>query len=139
METVTGFIFFGSISLQMVTAAMIMLWKDAYSLEGKLDKPRQCIKKQSHQFVDKGPYSQSCNFSNSYLQMWELDHREGRVLKNQWFWIVVLQKTLESPLDCKEFKPENPKGNQPWIFWEDWCWKWSSNTLATWSEEPTHR
>ena len=58
----------------------------------------------------------SCDFSSSHLQMWELDHKEGRVPKNWCFWTVVLEKTLESPLGCKEIKPVNPKGNQPWIF-----------------------
>ena len=53
--------------------------------------------------------------SSSHVWMWELDHEEGRVLKNWCFWTVVLEKTLESPLDCK-IKPVNPKGNQPWIF-----------------------
>ena len=48
--------------------------------------------------------------------MWELDHKEGQVLKNWFFQIMVLEKMLESPLDCKEIKPVNPKGNQPWIF-----------------------
>ena len=50
--------------------------------------------------------------------MWELDHKEGWELKNWCFWTVVLEKTLESPLDCKEIKPVNPKGNQPWLFIE---------------------
>ena len=54
-------------------------------------------------------------FSNSHVWMWELDPKEGQVLKKWCFWIVVLEKTLESPLDCKEMKPVNPKGNQPWI------------------------
>ena len=60
-------------------------------------------------------YSQSYGFSTSHVQMWELDHKEGYVLKNWRFWIVVLEKTLESPLDSKEIKPVNPKGYQPWI------------------------
>ena len=64
--------------------------------------------------ADKGPHSQSYGFS-SYIQMWELDHKEGWALKNWCFWIVV-EKTLESPLDGKEIKPVNPKGNQSWIF-----------------------
>ena len=55
-------------------------------------------------------------FSNSHARMWELDHKQGWVLKNSCFWIVVLEKTLESPLDYKEIKPVNPKGNQSWIF-----------------------
>ena len=54
------------------------------------------------------------------------------------FWIVVLEKTLESPLDCKEIQPVHPKENQSWIHWKDWCWSWNSNTLATWCEELTH-
>ena len=71
--------------------------------------------------------------------LWELDHKEGWASENWCFQIVVLEKTLESPLDCKEIRPVNPKGNQSWIFyWKDWCWSWSSNTLVTWCEEPTH-
>ena len=57
-------------------------------------------------------------FSSSHVQMWELDHKEGWTLKNWCFWIVVLEKILESPLDCKEIQPVSPKGNQPWIFIE---------------------
>ena len=89
---------------------MLAAWRKSYS------KPRQCFKKQRHHFVDKGPYSQSYGFSSSHVQIWELDHREGWVPKNRCFWTVVLEKTLESPLDCKEIKPVNSKGNQPWIF-----------------------
>ena len=55
-------------------------------------------------------------FSSSYVWMWELDYKEGWTLKNWCFWTVVLEKTLESPLDCKEIQPVNPKGNQSWIF-----------------------
>ena len=66
------------------------------------------------------------------------DHKEGWALKNWCLRTVVLEKTLESSLNCKEIKL-NPKGNQPWIIhWKDWCWSWSSNTLATWCEELTH-
>jgi len=61
-------------------------------------------------------YSQSYGFSSSHVWMWELDHKEGWVPKNGYFQIVVLEKTLESPLDSQEIKPVNPKGNQPWIF-----------------------
>ena len=74
------------------------------------------IKKQRQDFANKGPYSQSYGFSSSHVQMWELDHKEGWALKNWCFWTVVLEKTLESPLDSKEIKPVNPKGNQPWIY-----------------------
>ena len=65
---------------------------------------------------DKGPYSQSYGFSNSHVHMRELDHKEGWAAKNWCFWTVGLEKTLESPLDCKELQPVNPKGNQSWIF-----------------------
>ena len=74
------------------------------------------MKKQRHHFANKGPRSQSYGFSSSHLQMWELGHKEGWALKNWCLWIMVLEKTLESPLDCKEIKPVNLKGNQPWIF-----------------------
>ena len=99
----------------MVTAVMKLKgtfapWKENY------DKPRQQIKKQRYHFADKGPYSQSYCFSSSHVQMWELNHKEGWVLKNWCFWIVVLEKTLGSPLDSKKIKPVNPKGNQFWIF-----------------------
>ena len=80
------------------------------------DKPRQHIKKQRYHFADKGLYSQSYSFPSSHVQMWELGQKEGWVPKNWCFQTVVLEKTLESPLDCKEIKPVNPKGNQPWIF-----------------------
>ena len=79
------------------------------------DKPRQCIKKQRHHFADKGPYSQSNGFSNSHVWMWELDHKEDWEPKNWCFQTVVLEKTLESPLDRKKIKFVNPKGNQLWI------------------------
>ena len=98
----------------MVAAAMKLT--DTCSLEEKYDQPRQHIKKQRHYFANKGPSSQSYGFSNSDACMCELDCKESWVLKNWRFWTVVLEKTLESPLDCKEIKPVNPKGNQSWIF-----------------------
>ena len=81
-----------------------------------IHKPRQDIKKQRHHFDDKGAYHQSYGFSSSHVWMWELDHEEVWVLKNWCFQTVVLEKTLESPLDCKETQPVNSKGNQWWIF-----------------------
>ena len=75
------------------------------------------IKKQRHHLADKGPYSQSYSFSSNHVWMWELDHRESWALKNWCFWTVVLEKTLESPLNSK-IKPGHPKGNQSWIFIE---------------------
>ena len=77
---------------------------------------RQRIKKLRRHFADKDPYSQSYGFRNSHVQMWEINHKEGWVLKNWCFWTVVLEKTLQSPLESKEIKPVNPKWNQSWIF-----------------------
>ena len=98
----------------MVTAATniktLASWKKSY------DKSRQQIKKQRHYFANKGPCSKSCGFSSSHVWMGELDHKKSWMLKNWCFWAVVLEKTLEGPLDCKEINPVNPKGSQPWIF-----------------------
>ena len=100
---------------------------------------RQHIKKQRHYFVNKGPSSQGYGFSRSHVWMWELEYKESWSPKNWCFWTVVLEKTLESPLDCKEIQPVHPKGDQSWaVHWKDWCWSWNSNTLATWCEELTH-
>ena len=77
------------------------------------------LKKQRHYFPNKGPSSRSYGFSSSHVWMWELDHEEGWAPKNWCFWTVVLEKTLEKPLDCKEIKPVHLKGNQSdqsWIF-----------------------
>ena len=102
-------------SLQMVTAAM----KLRHLLLGR-KAMRQHIKKQRRYFANKGPSSQSCGFSSSCVWMWELDYKESWVPKNWCFWTVVLEKTLESPLNSKEIQPVhpkgNPEGNQPWIF-----------------------
>ena len=100
--------------LQMVTSAMKL--KDAWSLEKKLYQPRQHIKKQRHYYANKDPFSQSCGFSSRHVWMWELDYKESWAPKHWCFWTVVLEKTLESPLDCKEIQPVHPKGNQSWIF-----------------------
>ena len=89
---------------------MLAPWKKSY------DQPRQHIKKQRHYFANKGPSSQSYGFSSSHVWMWELDYKESWAPKNCCFWTVVLEKTLESPLDCKEIKQVNPKRNQSWIF-----------------------
>ena len=89
---------------------MLAPWKKSY------DQPRQDIKKQRQYLADKVLSCQSYGFSGSHVWMWELDYKEGWALKNWCFWIVVLEKTLESPLDCKEIQPVHPKGNQSWIF-----------------------
>ena len=94
------------------------------------------ILKSRDYFANKGPSSQSYGFSSSHVWMWELDHKQSWAPKNWCFWSVVLEKMLQSPLDCKEIQPVHPKGNQSWIsHWKDWCWSWSSNTLATWWED----
>ena len=89
---------------------MLAPWKKSY------DQARQHIKKQRHYFANKGLSSQSYDFFSSHEWMCELDHKESRVLKNCCFWTVVLEKTHESPLDCKEIQPVLPKGNQSLIF-----------------------
>ena len=89
---------------------MLAPWRKSY------DQPRQHIKKQRHYFANKGPSSQSYGFSRSHVWMWELDNKKSWSPKNGCFWTAVLEKTLESPLDCKEMKPVNFQGNQPWIF-----------------------
>ena len=116
METVTDFfIFLGS----KITAdsdcsheikRCLLLGKKSY------DQPRQQIKKQRHYLTNKGLSNQSYGFSSRHVWMWESDHKESWASKNWFFWTVVLEKTLESPLDWKETKAVNPKGNQSWVF-----------------------
>ena len=114
VETVADFIFLGS----KITAhgdcsheikRCLLLGRKAMT---NLDN----IKIQRHYFANKGPSSQSYGFSSSHVWMWDLDYKESWASKNWCFWIVVLEMILESPLDCKEVKPVNSKGNQPWIF-----------------------
>ena len=146
METVTNFIFLGS----KITAdsdcsheikRLLLLGRKAMT---NLDS---ALKKQKRHFANKGLWRQSYGFPSSHLQLWEPDHKEGWALKNWCFWTVVLEKTLESPLNSKEIiKPVHPKGNQSWMFigrtgaeakapvhWQpdakslligkDWCWQ----------------
>ena len=119
---------------------MLTPWKESY------DQPRQHIKKQRHYFVNKRPFSQGYGFSSGHVWMWELDYKESWALKNWCFWTMVLEKTLESPLNCKEIQPVHPKGDQSWVFigstdaeaeapilwppdekswliWKVWCWE----------------
>ena len=114
VETVTDFIFLGS----KITAdgdcsheiKTLTPWKESY------DQSRQHIKKHRHYFANKGLSSQSYGFSSSQVWIWELDYKESWVPKNWCFWTVVLEKTLETPLDCKEIQPVHPKGDQSWVF-----------------------
>ena len=113
-ETVSDFIFLGS----KITAdgdcshkiKMLVPWKKSYI------QPRQHIKKQRYYLANKDLSRQSYGVSSSHVWMWELEYKESWAPKNWCFWTVVLEKTLESPLDCKEIQPVYPKGNQPWIF-----------------------
>ena len=82
----------------------------------RYDQSRQHIKKQRQYFANKCLSSQGYGFSSGHVGMWELDYKESWVPKNWCFWTLVLEKTLESPLDCKEIQPVHPKGNQFWIF-----------------------
>ena len=109
METMTDFIFMSS---------KIILDSDCSQEFGRkaMTNLDSIIKSRNITFVDKALNSQSYAFSSSHVWMWELDHKEDWAPKNWYFWPVVLKKTLKSPLSCKEIKPVNPKGNQPWIF-----------------------
>ena len=122
-------------SLQMVTAAMKLKdtpWEKSY------DQTRQHIKKERHYFINKHPSSQGYGFSSGHVWMWELDYKESWAPKNWCFWTVVLEKTLESPLDCKEIQPVHTKGNQSWIFIGRTDVEAETPTLVTWCKEVTH-
>jgi len=80
------------------------------------DQPRQHIKKQRHYFANKSLSSQGYGFSSSHVCMWGLDYKESWGPTNWCFWTVILEKTLENPLDCKDIQLVHPKGNQSWIF-----------------------
>ena len=143
METATDFILGGSkITADGDCSHEI---KRCLLLERKAITNLDSIRKQRHYFANKGLSHQNYGFSNSHLYMRELDHKESWVLKNWCFWTVVLERSLESPLDYKELKGVNCKANQSWIFigrteaeteapilwppdvknWligKDWCW-----------------
>ena len=111
---------------------MLAPWDKSY------DQPRYHIKKQRHYFVNKCPSSQGYGFSSSHVWMWELNCKETWALKNWCFWTVVLEKTLQSPLDYREIQPVHPKGDQSWVFIGRTDVKAKTNTLATWCKELTH-
>ena len=89
---------------------MLTPWKESY------DQPRHHIKKQRYYFANKQPSSEGYGFSSGHVWMWELDCEESWALKNWCFWTVVLEKTLENPLDCKEIQPVCPRGDQSWVY-----------------------
>ena len=116
VETVTDYIF-GLQNhcrwwLQPWNKKILTPWKKCYG------QPREHIKKQRHYLANKSPSIQSYGFPSSHVQKWQLDYKESWVPKNWCFWTVVLEKTLESSLDCKEIQPVHHKGNQSWIFIE---------------------
>ena len=115
-------------SLQMMTAAMKL--KDPCSLKGSYDKPRQHIKKQRHHLANKGPYSQSYGFCSSHVRMWELHHKEGWALKIDVFKLWCWRRHLRVRWTARKSTLNT--------HWKDWCWSWSSNTLASWCEKLTH-
>ena len=116
METVIDIFYFFELQnhcrwwLQPWNEKTLAPWKKSY------DQPRRHIKKQRHYFANKSPSSQGYGFSSSHVWMWELDHKESWAPKDWCFWTVVLEKSLESPLDFKEIKPVHPKGDQSWVF-----------------------
>ena len=114
METVKDLVFWGSKITADVDCNHEI--KRRLFLGRKVMTNHDSILKSRHYFANKGLSSQSYGFSSSHVQMWELDHKEGWALKNWCFQTVVLEKTLESPLDCKEIQSAHPKGNQSWIF-----------------------
>ena len=99
------------------------------------DQPRQHIKKQRHYFSDKGPSLQSYGFSSSHVWMWELDYKESWALKGWCFWRRCW-RLLRVPWTARRSNQSIPKISPE--CYQDWCWSWNSNTLATWCEEPTH-
>ena len=115
MKSVTDFIFLGS----KITAdgdcnreikRHFLLGRKAMTNLGSI------LKSRDNYFANKGPSSQGYGFSSSHVRMWEMDYKENWLLKNLFFWTVMLEKTLESLLDCREIQPVHPKGNQFWIF-----------------------
>ena len=138
VEPVSDFIFLGSkISadgdcsyeikrrLLLVKKVMSNLW--------------QHIKKQRHYFVNKGLSSQGYGFPSSHVWMWELDYKESWAPKNWYFWTVVLEKTvLRVPWTAGRSNQSILREISPGVHWQDWCWSWNSNTLATWCDELTH-
>ena len=114
VETVADFIFWGS-KITTDGDCSHEIKKTLTPWEKSYDQPRQHIKKQRSYFADKGPSRQGYSFSSNHVWMWELDYKESWAPKNWCFWTMVLEKSLESPLGCKD-QPVHPKGNKSWIF-----------------------
>ena len=127
METVTDFILLGS---KITTAGDCSHEIKRHLLLGRkaMINLDSVLKSRDIALPTKVPLVKALFFSSNHELMWKLDHKEDWVLKNWYFWIVVLEKTLPSHLDCKEIKPVNPKGNQPWIF----CWRMGAKAPIIW-------
>ena len=115
METVTDFIFLGS-KITTVDGCSHEIKRCLLLRRKAMTNLDSVLKSRDNHFANKGPDSQNYGFSSSYVWLWELDHNEGWAPNNWCFQTVVLEKTLESLLDCKKVKPVNPKGNQSWLF-----------------------
>ena len=150
-----------------LVAAVYGVTKSRTRLKWLSSSSKQHIKKQRHYFANKGSSSQDYGFSSSHVWMWEMDCKESWAPKNWCFWTVVLEKTLESPLDCKEIQPVHPKGNQSsmfigrtdveaetpilwpshvktWLIWKDadagkdWRWEEKGMTRMRWLDGITN-
>ena len=114
VETVSDFIFLGS---KITTDGDFSHEKRCLTpRKESYDQPKEHNQKQRHYVANKGPSSQGCGFSSGHVWMWELDYKESWASKNWCFWTEVLEKTLESLLDCKEIQPVHSKGDQSWVF-----------------------
>ena len=136
METVTGFILGDS----KITADGDCSHEiKRYLLLGrKVTTNLDSILKSRHYFANKGPSSQSYDFSSSHVWMWELNYKESWALKNWCFWTVCWRRLLRIPWTARRSNQSIPKKISPEYHWKDWCWSWNSNTLATWCKELTH-
>ena len=108
--------FWAAKSLQMVVQITTAMKLEDTPWKESNNQSRQHIKKQRHHIANKGPSGQGYGFSSGHIWMWQLDHKESWAPKNWCFWTVVLEKTLESPWDCKEIQSVHPKGDQSWVF-----------------------
>ena len=134
MQAATAFIFWGS----KITEDDDCSHENNF-LGRKVMTKLDSILKSRHYFASKGPSSQGYGFSSSRVWMWELDYKESWVPKDWCLWTMVLEKTLQSPLDSKEIQPVHPKGDQSWVFIGRTAVKAETpNILATSCKELTH-
>ena len=124
---------------------LVTPWTPAYQAPPPMG--HQCLlrwptltgyKKQRHNFANKGPSSQSFGFSSSHIWMWELDYKESWALRTDAFELWCWRRFLRVPWTGRRSNQFILKEISPEYHWNDWCWSWNSNTLATWCEEMTH-